>query len=159
MAWLSPETSFLGEMRGEITGMAITVIVIDELVGYRTRLERKQEIFEQVQSRVRDVAVEALRIAIKHGWLSELIQQGNLKGGQFEGAYLINVNLQDADLVRTNLQGAIVWNTNLQGANLRDANLQDANLWDVNLQGAYLWNANLQGAVLWDTNLQGVTVW
>jgi len=159
MAWLSPETSFLGEMRGEITGMAITVIVIDELVGYRNRLERKQEIFEQIESPVRDVAVEAIRLARRYGWLDELLAQAQLYNAQLAGANLLNVNLVGRNLFSANLQGATLGGASLRGTNLEEANLQEAILWFTDLYGANLIGANLQkaraeGANLSKANLQ-----
>ena len=88
VVWSASKDGVLGELRTEVTGIAITVILIDELVIYRSRLERKQEIFEQLQSPVRDVAVEALRLVVKNEWLEEVIKKSLLVNGQFEGLTL-----------------------------------------------------------------------
>ncbi len=158
MAWLSPETSFLGEMRGEITGMAITVIVIDELVGYRNRLERKQEIFEQIESPVRDVAVEAIRLARKYEWIDELLPKVSLYKAQLAGADLLNVELSGKNLFSANLQGAMLGGASLKDADMDEINLQEATLWCADLRGASLVDANLQGARVEGANLSGANL-
>lgn len=130
-SWLSPSETFFHQMLPDFISISIAVIVIDELVQYRNRLERKQEIFEQIESPVRDVAVEAVRLARKYGWLDELLPKAQLYKAQLAGADLLNVNLPRKNLFSANLQGAM-----LGGANLKEANLQQATLWSANLSGA-----------------------
>lgn len=165
--------------------IAITVFVLDTLNERRRLEERKQEIFEEMESPVRDVAVEAVRLARKYGWLDEALQkvdlkstklagvdfsnaqlveaefafadlqEANLNGANLQRANLNRANLQEANLNRANLQGAFFENANLQEANLSGANLKGADLYRANLQGANLNGANLQGAFLNGANLKG----
>ena len=158
MAWLSPETSFLGEMRGEITGMAITVIVIDELVGYRNRLESKQEIFEKIESPVRDVAVESMRLIQKYGWLDEIVKLDKLQFAHLEGANLRYANLSKANLREAHLERAKLKGANLKKANLHDANLEEASLTEANLEEASLTEANMRGTKLKGANLKNANL-
>ena len=88
LAWLSSTNSLLGQMQGEITGMAVTVIIIDELVGYRNRLERKQEIIDQIESPVRDVAVEATRLAKKLGFKRSKLKENQAVLGKLQESYI-----------------------------------------------------------------------
>jgi len=152
-SWLSPSGTFFNQMLPDFISISIAVIVIDELVAYRNRLERKQEIFEQLYSPVPDVAVEALRLVQKNGWWEE-VDKGNLSGVRWPGAYLDNTNLQEADLENAYLQGTFLRNANLQKANLRDAFLQGAKLSFVDLRDANLEEASLRGVHLYEAKLQ-----
>jgi len=133
-----------GNFATSLGSIAITVILIDRLNAWRLLEQRKQEVFEELESRVRDVAVEAVRLARKYGWLDEALKEVSLQEAQLEGA---------------NLEGA-----NLEGANLEGANLKGATLWVAKLEGAYLWGANLKGTNLLHAHLEGVfydkyTIW
>jgi uncharacterized protein YjbI with pentapeptide repeats len=153
-AWLVSKDSVLSELRGEITGIAITVVLIDELVRYRGLLERKQEIFEQIESPVRDVAVEAVRVARKYGWLDEALRKVNLWGAQLQGVNLVNVNLERLRLPGANLEKALLVNANLNFVDLNGANLQNATIIEARLQGAQLIIAKLNHADLTGADLE-----
>lgn len=143
--WLISGNSVVDDMRGEITGIAITIILIDELVIYRNRLERKQELFQQIHSRVTDSAVEAVRLLRENGWFDE-IDKNRLQVVEWAKVDLVGANLERANLGAANLEGAYLAGTNLQGAKLMEANLKEAYLWGANLEGASLAGANLEGA-------------
>ena len=153
-AWLSDEHSFLGGLRGEITGMAFTVIVIDRLNTRRIEEQRKQEIFEQIESPVRDVAVESIRLIQKYGWLEEVVKLDKLQFVHLEGANLKYANLANANLREAHLEGAKLKGVNLKDANLFGANLAGASLTDANLQNTNLEKADLFGVDLSFSNLQ-----
>lgn len=167
-SWLSPANTLFNQMLPDFISISIAVIVIDELVQYRNGLERKQEIFEQIQSPVRDVAVEAIRLARQYGWLNEMLHKAFMPSVQLMGAYLSGANLQGIFLMQANLQEADLSEANLQEARLVWANLQEANLWGAKLQKSFLMNANLQGSILsyadlreanlWGANLQGANL-
>lgn len=78
-----------------------------------------------------------------------------LDGGDFNKAYLREVDLHGANLSNVNLAGTYLREANLSGANLRDANLRDANLGKANLRGTCLIGANLREANLFDVRLSG----
>ena len=69
-----------------------------------------------------------IRIAVRNGWLKELIRKNKLVGGQFEGI----------ELVRADLRGANRSSTNLRRADLTLAKMQGARLGLAHLQGAFL---------------------
>lgn len=53
-------------------------------------------------------------------WLPHIdLEQTNLMGAHFEGAYLTGARLGGAYLMMTNLAGANLWSANLEGADLR----------------------------------------
>jgi uncharacterized protein YjbI with pentapeptide repeats len=173
LAYRNNEQLF-GNLATSLGSIAFTVILIDRLNARRILEQRKQEIFAQIRSPVRDVAVEALRLACHYGWLQEVLNEVNLigvhlegadlRGENLQGAELPLVKLQGADLRHANLRGAYLMQANLEGANLRvakfqgaelrEANLKDADLLMAEMQTADLRGANLEGADLTETNLK-----
>jgi hypothetical protein len=69
------EEDLYGNFATSIGSIAVTVILIDRLNARRALEQRKQEIFEEMESRVRDVAVEAVRLVRKYGWLDEALKK------------------------------------------------------------------------------------
>lgn len=154
----------LGQFRGEIMSMAITIIIIDELNRYRSSLEREEDITEQIESRVSDVAVEAVRIAKKLGFLDKAIKKANLREAQLKGVDLSGMNLKEKDLSQANLEGAKLNRANLERANLDGANFRGATLYEANFEGSYLYRTDLNEALLWRTSFKDAyynykTVW
>lgn len=145
-SWAIHPASELGGFRTEATGIAITVVVIEEISRWRAYLERNHEIIQQMRSRSHDFAVDAARIAKNEGWLED----GSLQGADLSDARLREVNLRHADLQRAELSGA-----DLREANLQEANLQRAHLFEALLEQAILSGAHLQHAILLKANLQG----
>lgn len=82
------------------------------------------------------------------------LENANLRDTNFDVALLNHTNLKGADLGDTNLKDAELENANLKGVDLSKANLESADLKDADLEGANLSNANLRGVQLWDTNLK-----
>ncbi len=116
-------------------------------------------------SGARTICATACLVAFLAGALpvSALAQTQNyenayLVGANFENASLQNVNFQGANLQRADLQGADLRGANLRGANLRSANLQSASLQGANLQGAILRSASLQQANSQDTIFQNANL-
>ena len=165
VAWASDPTSELGGFRTEATGIALAVIVIEEISRARAYLDYKQSIIQQMASRSNDFALDAARIAKDEGWLQNRSFQGaDLAYADLQGADLSYAKLQDADLERAKLQGAELRRTDLQDAKLSRANLQDTVMVGVHLQGADLSYAKLQGAELIGAKFQGAryddnTIW
>lgn len=151
---LSPESNLLGGLRTEAIGIALTVIVIDELGRYRERLERKQEIIEQMGSRVNSVALEAVRLADRYGWLYD----GSFKGANLYDANLIGIRLKRARLLIADLRKVSAWNTNFEGAFLNAAKCQDAEFEGANFKGANLQLTNFKGAHLEGADFTGASL-
>lgn len=101
----------------ELTGIAITLLIVDELYQRRETDREKRRLILQMGSPDNAFAREAVRALQSHGWL----RNGSVSKAHLKGA---------------NLQGANLWRANLQGACLEFANLQDAHLLGANLQGA-----------------------
>lgn len=155
IALFSKQESFLGQFKGEMLSIAITVVVIDELSSYRSRLERKQEIIDQLESPVRDAAVEAVRLARKLGFLDEALRKADLRGVNLEGANLERVHPERINLSSAHLEGANLNFANLMEAELTGAHLDRAELIGACLERAYLFQACFEGACLDGANLKG----
>ena len=82
----------------------------------------------------------------------------NLRGVDFRGAYLEEVQFEKSQLNSADLQYADLSGAKLQNAKLTEANLQNADLLKANLQNAASWLAELQNANLSGANLQNATL-
>lgn len=164
-SWLSSADTLFNQMLPDFISISIAVIVIDELVAYRTRLERKQEIIEQLHSRVRDVAVEAIRLVQKNDWWKDVDKNAlagvewahaSLWNADLKGAFLASSNLANADLVGANLKEAILWGANLKDAKFRSANLVRADLQRADLNGADFYRATYSLLTQWPDDFDPV---
>lgn len=163
MGLASRASALFSDLSAELIGIAITVLVIDELNEYRAEQREKRALILQMGSPDNAFAVEAVRVLREHGRLTDgslrgvnlaraNLRRANLGGANLQEATLARVSLQESVLRRANLQGAVLARANLQGATLTRANLQRVNLRDANLRGAILFGADLAGA-----NLDGAT--
>ena len=76
------------------------------------------------------------------------LSNAELRYANLKGADLGYANLKDAELDYANLRGAYLWYANLESADLRSADLQDTEVIFANLKDAFLGSANLEGASL-----------
>ena len=74
----------------------------------------------------------------------------DLKGADFEWAFLKSANLSGSNLKGLNLSGAYLQMADLTGANLTGANLENADLSRANLKGV-----DLKGSICYGTNFSG----
>ncbi len=139
----------------ELTSIAITVLLIDNLNRRRDERVSRQHELEQLRrqlgSRVNEVASHAAEELRAEGWLTD----GTLQSDDLRFADLDRAELWDADLQGVNLQWARLRRTNLTDANLVGTNLTQTTLQDARLAGADLMQANLTDARLSHANLQG----
>ncbi len=139
----------------ELTSIAITVLLIDNLNRRRDeRVSREHELEQlrrQLGSRVNEIASHAAEELRAEGWLTD----GTLQGDDLRFADLDRAELWDADLQGVNLQWARLRRTNLTDANLVGTNLMQTTLQDARLAGADLMQAHLVDARLSHANLQG----
>ncbi|MCB0064731.1 MAG: pentapeptide repeat-containing protein, partial [Caldilineaceae bacterium] len=151
--WLGLIEDFYANLSWELTGIAVTILIIDRLYQ-RAEMKRDQaQLLRQLHSHDHMIVLQALDLLRINGWL--------------EDGLLVNLNLADTDLHQANLRHAdlrhaVLRNTNLCDADLRDANLAHADLQDANLEGALLngatiGQANLHGAKLAGAQLYNVT--
>jgi hypothetical protein len=155
---IDPE-SWFDAYRGEIVGIAFTILVIEEVERLRNRLESKESVIRQMASRSNDFALDAARIAINEGWMNDGSLQGaDLEEANLQNATLIEANLEGAYLNGANFQRAVLNGSKLQKAILTWAKLQNANLFGANLEGADLLGADLQKATLSLANLRGTNM-
>jgi len=153
--WSLPKKGLVDELRGEITGIAITLILVDRLLSIRTRVEHENELLEQVHSPVRDIAVEALRLIRKDEQLFSMLNMKRSGGVRWSGADLSRVDLSGANLSEADLIGARLYGADMRGANLIGADMRGAHLLGADLSGANLLNADLSGANLHLADLSG----
>lgn len=161
---------WLYDFRGEIIGIAFTVLVLDRISHIRSRQEFKASIIQQLGSRSNEFALDAARIASSEHWLTDgslrciNLSEANLKNAvlfnaDLRGADLMVADLSEARLVKANLQAACLWGAKLQKASLRFAQLQGANLCEADLRDALLDNADLTGALFQHARYSFYTRW
>lgn len=162
-----PTWRFLVDLAPDLFALTIAVVVLDELNQRRLEQQHKQLLFAQLNSPVRDIAVEALRQIHANQWLREalVLYQHDGSAFQWSGAQLAHADLTGikfcgVDLTSANLAGAMLTGAELQGAQLAHANLQGAHLKGANLTGAngkeaLLSQSDLGEAILVDTILEG----
>jgi uncharacterized protein YjbI with pentapeptide repeats len=83
------------------------------------------------------------------------LRGASLRAAHFEGAWLREAHLEDADLGGAYLTGASLRNVHLERAILLGAHLEGTDLGDASLEGASLRGANLQEAALGGATLDG----
>lgn len=141
------DTWFIDGFWPELLGTAMTIVIIDRLVDYRSQIREtkrhQKRLIRQAKGQSNELAKVAIDEMRDEGWLTVDDGEQLLKG-----AKLWNANLQDADLYKANLQGAELIQANLQGAMLDEADLQETDLSGADLQSVKLEVINLQGANL-----------
>lgn len=176
----NPQNKFLQGIAGELIGMSITILLLDQFNNWRQHYQRKKEILEQIGSYSNEFALEAVRLASKYKWLidgslDETDLTGtNLSKADLSGASLRSTRLRSAELIGTDLGGANLSQVDLFRSNLREAKLQNcqlqkaclyeaelnqadlfaANLTSADIREADLRNASLQGAILINADLR-----
>lgn len=161
---LDSKNAIVQDLAPESVGTGATILVIDYLYRKREAQLEKRQIIQQMRSRSHDFALDAARIALDEGWLTD----GSLIGANLTGAYLgeavlykavlETVSLNEAHLERANLfaarlERADLWRSHLEGAELGTAHLEEAILQEAHLEGANLWRAHLEGANLFGAHL------
>lgn len=99
-------------------------------------------------------------VDISGAWLPQVqMENANLFGADLDSATLIAANLRDADLAQAQLAGAQLISADLVGADLAGATLAGADLTCADLRGADLSGADLTNANLERANLRGIKGW
>ncbi len=157
---------FITELRAELVGIGITVLIIDNANEAIKRREEKKRLILQMGSPNNAFAHEAVRQLKATNWLYDGTLRGaflfraDLSDVELALTYLERVDLSYANLQKTYLGGANLRHANLEGADLQQSDcervhLHGANLDYANLQGAYLALADLSGARLLESNMSG----
>lgn len=142
---------FYANTSWELIGIAVTVLIIDNIYQTHEVQQEKDRLMRQLSSPHEHIAFEGLERMRAHGWLEDSVLQGaSLQGANLQGANLQEANLQEAHLQNANLRGADLLGALLTEAHLQEADLQRANLHHADMTGAVLEDANLTGA-----NLEG----
>ena len=138
----------------ELASIAITVLIIDNLIQRRETQREKERLIRHMGSTNNATALQAVEDLRVLGWLEDgSLHSVNLAGANLEGANLKGADLQNAHLYQTNLQGAVLEGTNLSWTDLCEAQMQGANLraaklMHTKLVGAKIRGANLAGAIV-----------
>ncbi|HYJ78842.1 MAG TPA: pentapeptide repeat-containing protein [Longimicrobiaceae bacterium] len=99
-------------------------------------------------------------VDISGAWLPQVqLENANLFGADLDSATLIAANLRGADLAQAQLVGANLISATLVGADLAGAYLTGADLTCADLRGADLEGADLTGANLERANLAEIKGW
>lgn len=150
ITWIARPGTALADFRTEATGIAIAVVIIEEISRWRAYLENKQFIIRQLMSRSNDFALDAARQARDEGWLTD---------GTLRGIDLTKASLWRADLSNVDLQGANLTKTNFHRVDLTGARLAGAIIVGTNLRGAKLSDTDLTGAQISRIEFDSYTVW
>lgn len=164
--WLTPAYY---EIRSELVGIGITVLIIDNANEVIKRREEKKRLILQMGSPDNSFANEAVRQLKETGWLYDGSLQGaNLWGANLRDIELATANLERVDLSNANLNSAYLGGANLRHASLVGSDLQYSDNEGVHLHAADLERANLTGsclaiadlskARLTETNLSGANL-
>lgn len=112
-----------------LLSIGLTVGIIEYLNQHRAKKQLKAQLIREMASADNGIALRAVR---------ELSDQGWIKDGSLQGAYLASANLRRAPLtganlseascISTNFEEADMWNTNLNRATAASANFRKAHL-------------------------------
>ncbi len=146
---------FYTNIATELTGLAFTILVIDQLYERSKVRQAREQLMRQMGGADNGLALNAV---------IELRALGCLRDGSLHKAHFYQANLQEAtlfeadleavDFSRANLRGVDLKWANLHGANLHAALVEDGVFIGTDLSDACLKQANLGGTYLIDTNLQ-----
>ncbi len=106
------------KINGELLGIGITVLIIDNANDAIKRREEKKWLILQMGNPDNAVAIEAVRQLRTRGWLFD---------GALHGANLSDATLIMADLINADLRVANLSNANLWGAEVKPEQLERAN--------------------------------
>lgn len=137
--WLELIEEFYANLSWELTGIAVTILLIDRLYQRAAMKREQSQLLHQLHSHDHNIVLQALDLLRINGWLEE--------------GTLVNLNLADANLRSANLRYADLRYVVLRGCDLRNADLRDADLTGADLQHANLRGAQLSGAILTQVNL------
>lgn len=157
--------TLIGNLVPETIGIIFTVLILNRAADNRAQAELRKQLLAELRSSSTSPAVNALDRLRHEGWLEDdyfISNEGSvLLRANWEGAYIGNLNFQNADLRGANFKGVVVVNkngiqkTSFKNADMWGIQLQGSNLKEVQLQGADLTKANLEHAILWGANLEG----
>ena len=137
---------YINELRAELVGIGIAVLIIDNANEAIKRREEKKRLVLQMGSPDNAFAIEAVRQMRARQWMFD---------GTLHHADLGRANLNEAILSIADMRGADLGGADLSGALLTGANLKEAILWGADLSGALLGVADLRGADLSGAILSG----
>jgi uncharacterized protein YjbI with pentapeptide repeats len=172
--WIPPVQKLVDDLYGnfftEALSIAVTIGVIDLLNQRRLEDRRRQELVDQLSSRVPGFPAEAVRLLKHRGWYQDRdVMHALQNGGDFELADLRGLRIPDdisglrveherldlsearlekADLRKAYLEGVHLFRAHLGGADLRGAHLDGTNSWEVHLERADLRWTKLEDAYL-----------
>lgn len=162
--WIDPVQTLVDELYVDIFVALLTIAVIVGVIDRRNRRrlegQRRQELVDQLSSRVPGFPAEAVRLLKHHGWYRDKdALRGMQAGGDFYLADLRGLTAPkrasglQVEEGRLDLEGARLAGADLGGAHLEGVSLNKAHLARANLSNAYLAGASLIAAHLAETDL------
>ena len=143
---------FYANLSTDFLFTAITILIIDSIYSWRDTEREKEKLIFDMGSADNSLAKKAVRGLRTHKkWLAKKswLEDGTLRGADFQDADLSNCDLHKADL-----RDAVLARAELEEANLCDADLRGADFSVANLKGADLRRANLIGADFTEAELE-----
>lgn len=162
--------SLLVESISTLTGIGITVFILDTLAKKRERKALLERLIAQMRSASVDFALHAVDELRYNGWINNgtlsrhsrfygsnilptvaslwsLNTPGaDYTGANFEEIQIVDSNLSGANFTVANLKGVIFARCDLSGANFSSANLEDCYFNEVDLRRANFRGADLHSA-------------
>jgi len=132
-------TDYYKEMRTELIGIGITVLIIENALQYRNLNEEKRRLIIMLSSPIKALTQEALFYINSRGWLSD----GTLENKDFSGA-----DLSESNITNGKFKQSIFTSVDLSKSICENADFSDANLYDVDFTQANLSGANLDNCIL-----------
>jgi uncharacterized protein YjbI with pentapeptide repeats len=152
-------TDFYLDIRSELIGIGITVLIIDNVNEMYRRRAEKERLILQLGSPDNGFALEAARQLSARKWLYDgSLRAAKLHEANLTDAVLTSAKMDLADLSQARLTSALLAHASLVGASLIGADLSLAGLRDANVAKADLQSANLSmatmvGAIFAEANL------
>ncbi len=166
----SDTEGYLTNVFTEVISVIATIFVIDRINQWRDDQRLKNQLLEELKSSSTSPAVNALDRLRREGWLNDDYFVGkDLQRADWEGAYIGELNFENAIFDRVNFRGVSNYKhndnspinfsgTSLWGANLSNSHLVNANIMNANLATADLTNIDLRNANLSDIYLESASL-
>lgn len=145
---------FVPNVVTEFIGIAITILLIEELNERREKRKLRDRLKRELWSKDQGITLRAINELREHGWLADggleninlpysVLDRAELKGVIMNGA-----NFHKASLQRSYIGHAQLRNVNFSGANLSYSILNHSDLTGSDLTGALLDGASFENVIL-----------
>ena len=155
---------FYANVGTEFFGIAITVLIIDELNKRREDEKLKEQLVRELGNPDNGIALRAAgELNARGNLLDGTLMRANLQKSNLDNAVLLEANLKYSDLKyarlkNVKLSGSDISFSNLEQTDLSQANLNQATLIQADLKKSVLYRAELISANLEKSDLEGANL-